>query len=1474
MSKELVKKNGVYYVTIQDLPCSSDVQIHEVESGITVNEILKKFDLLEAYCTVQVQGVPCVKDDRASLIPAEGDIINIICIPEGGGGKDIGRTFASILLIGAASFIVGPAVLGLSGWQAGLAKGIILTLGSSLIPPPKQPNYTNNVQQSDPRALSIGAASNSLQPYGIVPVPFGKRKCYPVYGAIPYTELEGQDQYVNMLLLVGYGRCEITNIKIGETDIDDYSDVTYEVLEGYPGEDKTDFNLLYPYDVNEADELNTRVSKGGGAVTRTTNADIDEIRVNLAFPKGLVKIGVDDGERYDMEAQIKIEYAVTGSGSWTEATTLTITDNSVYNVRQGYKFSVTRGQYDVRLTKLTADQTIEGWKDECYWTFLQDAVYETPVTLDDVSAIAIRIKATDQLSGVPDEVNCIYERYLPVWQFEATDISCLNSDQSFNSTSTDFTSYFSVNDFIQVSGFTTSGNNANPKADVYSLKVTAVTSSKLTVSDPRSGSSFSLTDEAAGDTVYFWKEEKTRNPAWTYTSILRSNMTKSPTSDDRIQLSSINTFATNCTTEGRKFDEYVTSAETEKDLMDDILAVGRASFGMESGKYSVIEDKEQTTPVQVITNCNSWNFETTYEFVEKVHALKIRFQNEDEDYIYDERIIYNTGYSASDATKFDEVTLRGCVDADQIWKYAQYMFAVAEHRPSKVYVTMDFEHLAIDKRGTKVLLNHDVLLKGLDSARVTGVTLNGGGDCTAISFENEFTTELAKSYAVTVRKSDFTVITHAVNTPGIAGGQTSLTFSTPIASGQPQPEVGDIVMFGESGSVTANFIVSEIKPAKNQTARLTLLPEGSPIYSADSGSIPAWTPNVTAEAENLRNKPQKPQFYNIRSDETCLKRQGYTNSFITRVFIDVKHPVRYTFRRRKPPEYIQARYRRSGESQFTQSDFFPAQNNTIILEGLQDGIAYSLAIRYVTKDFQASNWEFNQFTDPEGNTVSPTNYTVIGKSNNPNDITDFAATIEGEKIACTWTKVVDLDVLDYEIRYSQTNNWASATNIIRTGDTDRHLLPALTAGTWYIMIKAVDVAGNYSDTENTVTLIIAKPLRPEDVGSRVVNARVQLKWTDCKSDNGFLIDYYKVYRGTENLDFANAVQIGISKSTLKSHDEPVPGSRFYYIVGVDIAGNESDTYMATYLTTLVPQGVGKLVIANLSFANKDYYYTKYAEIEDCLYTCINFRDYSGLPDIGTTFEDLFIDNNATTFQDLIDAGFEKFVEPLTAHEDIYVRNYVVDKKPSGAFISNPSNCFVQEFAISIDAGGDYQISEHLKQGDRVVLDYILEAVSGLPVNCIPFIRLSGYDLSNSPLEHYIFANDVTVPDTFKSVYAVIIKLFFFPQTTALPGNPDGSGIAKISNFKAILTYNELNEKHTVNYTSGAYSLTTDLFYNRFQVVNMVTDGSSPHFHSIDNKTTLLSSYPTPPVSTGFDLIVTDENGNAVTGTGLLEIIGY
>lgn len=98
-----------------------------------------------------------------------------------------------------------------------------------------------------------------------------------------------------------------------------------------------------------------------------------------------------------------------GSGNILGSTSMmTVTDatSRVLRVSRRIVFP-TRGQYQIKVNRLTDDSNIDSLLNDSYWTALKSITYRNPVNFSDISGTAMRIKATDQLNGTVNSYNAI-----------------------------------------------------------------------------------------------------------------------------------------------------------------------------------------------------------------------------------------------------------------------------------------------------------------------------------------------------------------------------------------------------------------------------------------------------------------------------------------------------------------------------------------------------------------------------------------------------------------------------------------------------------------------------------------------------------------------------------------------------------------------------------------------------------------------------------------------------------------------------------------------------------------------------------------------------------------------------------------------------------------------------------------------------------------------------------------------------------
>lgn len=255
-------------------------------------------------------------------------------------------------------------------------------------------------------SYSITGSRNESSPWGPIPVILGTHRVVPFLAGSPYTETVGTEQYLRMLFVVGYGPLTISQIKIGETAIETFEDVTWQVRSGYSGDTPTS---IYPRQVVQED-LGIELKSVDGYHQRTTAEDVTEIQIDIVWPGGLLFIG-SSGDRLNMVSKIQWGYRLVGGGAWTDRPLFIMHAKTQDIIRRTFRVPVAAGQYEVRVLKANADTVATGGAfvfQDVQWTALRGFRVGEPIeALKPVAVIAVRIRASDQLNGVIDTLNCI-----------------------------------------------------------------------------------------------------------------------------------------------------------------------------------------------------------------------------------------------------------------------------------------------------------------------------------------------------------------------------------------------------------------------------------------------------------------------------------------------------------------------------------------------------------------------------------------------------------------------------------------------------------------------------------------------------------------------------------------------------------------------------------------------------------------------------------------------------------------------------------------------------------------------------------------------------------------------------------------------------------------------------------------------------------------------------------------------------------
>ncbi|MBT7930254.1 hypothetical protein HN682_10200 [Candidatus Peregrinibacteria bacterium] len=911
-----------------------------ITQGGSVSEILEMVQpdaVLRRYAVICVNDEYLEKSEWDTTYPENLDMVVIKTVPLGGGGGGGGggssknpiKIVAQIAVFVLAVALAAPSggsslsLVGALGWSGtayssalifGVVSGVGMLAINALSPPPsvRSPSVgslSGTDQFRESPTLFIEGARNSLRPFGPIPVILGTHKQVPPLGAKVYTEVVGNDQHIRMLVIWGYGRLQIADIKIGAEPIANFDDVQIETHEGVVADSAF---TLFPDTVTQTD-FNVTLLQADSWTTKTTELDTDEISMDIVFQSGLTKFN-NDGVRVNTTVVIELQYRKLGDVTWLTPTytantanslagyALTFTDSTAKARRYGFRWAVaTRDTYEVRVRRTTTDSTSAQTYDVASWSTIRSFKNVDPLNFSHpLAATVITVKATDQLSGVIDNLNATVSSYAPEF----------------------------------------------------------------------GGSS--------------WADAVTSNPASLFRHVLQGVANDGAVADSRLDLDSIEAFWTHCDTNSFEFNQIRDFQASVADTLATVVSAGRGSLTQVDGKWGISIDKAQTVPTQHFTPINSWSFEASKAFVDTPHAFRMRFSNRDKEWESDERIVYDDGFTALNATVFEQLDAIGITHTDHVWKQGRFALAQIRLRPERWSLSTDFEYITAAK-GDMVLITHDVLVVGLSSGRIKTVNLNSAGDVTGITTDEILTMEVGNDYGVSIRTLADQEIVRSVVLD--VGDQTTITFTAVIAIADT-PVVGDLFSFGISGSETIEGLLLSVEPQSDLTARLNIVPNSAAVYTADTSTIPAFESKIVSD-----NPLPDVNIIGTRTDESVLT-LGAGDTLIPRLVVDFT-PISEPF---DTSIYAQIRVTSAG------GDFQPATvisqtNEEIVLGEVLQGETYDVRLRTISPLFIVN-----------GDYSSINGVLIIGQTSAPDPLSNLTISAFGGSAMMRWSMPPALDV--------------------------------------------------------------------------------------------------------------------------------------------------------------------------------------------------------------------------------------------------------------------------------------------------------------------------------------------------------------------------------------------------------------------------------------------------------------------------------
>lgn len=634
---------------------------HELKRKCKYSTIVKKLGLKGHFCIIdgdETLYYPDCKD-----LKPKSQVIHIKRVPE----KSAGNLVSAI--VGAVMVAVG-AVMVYTGVGAPIGWGLIVSGGSMMVGAGiselmgvKTPNApTLKDDPTEEKRYGLTGTSNRISLGSKYPVIFGRHSITPPIVGNYYTELENNDgtgdQFMTVLLCVGYGPLSVKNIKIGNNELAYNANDVRNGFIAKTGSYDADIEIrqdgtypsLYPYKRYEEQisaEIKYYADESQYTGTRVTIKGTNKIYIIISF-QGLYTIS-SAGEYGKASVTIGMKYRRKNTVTWLDGGTWTYTNNKRDVLRYSIEkqFSAAEmlanpdGEWEIILYRTTTPASSSTIVDKAYWATLRCDTQDRPVIqkeLNKMCVMALHIRANDQAQGILDQINMTAHSVFPVWNGENWGTS-----------------------------------------------------------------------------------DVTSNPAACYLGALRSNFLTRRVSDDRIDWDALQNFYEWCETNGYECNGVISNGEQVFNILNKILQTSRANFYLKDGLYSLTHDIPTTNPVALFTPKNSRNFSAQKLFPTKVAGIDATFDDANNEWKTDNQVVYPYGYTETGSETNQEMNMWGVTSFTQVVKLARYILACNELRPEIYTLTVGLENFSIPL-GSRCLIQTDVLLVGLAGGRIKSVS--------------------------------------------------------------------------------------------------------------------------------------------------------------------------------------------------------------------------------------------------------------------------------------------------------------------------------------------------------------------------------------------------------------------------------------------------------------------------------------------------------------------------------------------------------------------------------------------------------------------------------------------------------------------------------------------------------------------------------------------------------------------------------
>lgn len=753
-------------------------------AGSSVAEILRELycsgylaaaDLGRAVVYLDGRELPRTRE-TLDLVPSPGQMLSVIVTVHGGGGsKNPLQIILQIALIVVTAWVTGPAgalaAMGASAIVRTVAAAAMLAIGSAAL---------NNVfgpkGKPDTQVYSLESQSNQARPRQPFALLLGKqRRAFDLISSA-FTETIGDDTWVHAIYACHYGPCVVSEIKVGETNIDTFEAgeiITEQFLTPGP----RNFQIYPMRVVQENYSVELDHTSPISWATHTTAVDCERVEIDLYLPSLFYK------QEDDADIYLQLEFAHWGEEDWAPLTpflvngsappgadrhgvpivagTLYITGKTQEPIRLTVQWNApAKGQFDIRMQRQPRPD--DKAHDSIYWVCMRTIENRLPVLDEVLSCIAMKFKASADVNGSVPVVTGIIEPIVPKYDSDAE--AWLGDPLVYDADNW--------------------GPSSNQAALARYLLTGYPAAKPLTADeiDASFGTQYDLIDANSFD---------------------------------------------------QNVGVYVADDNTSQEQALGLLgAAGRFSAYWNGQAMCLVPDWTKVGPRQVFSSLNASGYRKKRIFPQPVHAIIVEFDNANRDGLADQVTVYAAGYDETNAELTETLELKMQCPPTRAAREGNIYLAKRNGQQISHEWTCGADAL-VSTLGDRVLLERKSKLFRSQARRVL-MRRMGGGVVTALRLDGAVTMEDGRTYAMDARLDDSAVQGCAlVNT----GGQTrEITFVTPRGAAST-PKAGDLVIVGETDLTSLDLEIIDISPQGSDQAQISAVAYiGPQILAAWTGT--------------------------------------------------------------------------------------------------------------------------------------------------------------------------------------------------------------------------------------------------------------------------------------------------------------------------------------------------------------------------------------------------------------------------------------------------------------------------------------------------------------------------------------------------------------------------------------------------------------------------------------------------------------